>query len=986
MIQVKKTRKTKSIIAIIASSAALVLLIAGIIVMAIVMNDEEQAPVSQGSSITFPIGEPIKDIARFEIESHNGYFGGRNIDGTYYYYYKDANGERQPYNPPICYTEPGYRYTSLYALTDDGMNAQKLSYILYAMANLSYESRIELLDIEGATREEQLDNYENQLKAYGLNKEERETVAVTYYVDDTDENGKAIKVPKTRTVHIGNKLVTGTGYYIKLDGNDLPEGSEYDADRADRDRVVYVSSGAENFRYALEGFESFVKPWIVMGANSYIGDTGEIPQLTTSYRQWTNVVYDNSSDKVKANTKVIFTADVFSSDGNDSEIKLGADGYISSINKTDTADLGYLASNEMYKAFVNMLIGKYVGDYSSDKLISTIVFDQNPAEIGKTYSYKIYEIEAFIDGDGTEYRSGTVGQRNIVKVRYSCTVDGKEEVYEGAEANMLHAIIDLSDSRIPSEVVNKIRGLEVGEIGSAIEFDITYTETNSTPSTYQYKIKHISNIIDNKTMQEVYVIGENTSVVFAYTVTYNGDIVEEGTTTINLSLADDDESVNELYKSVKAALLNAKMNDKLQYPTDIIAYTSNSYFQAFKDFTTYEIKSIDYFVESKEIASFKYVNVDEVDNFLGGVIHINTLKDSVYSSYDLDMESCDRVIRILSGTLPGAATTTYQGLAGEKVVAVGLTPENMKKYHLYAYTIYYELPRFVDLDENTWKATVGFTIHISENIDGKRYIGSDMYDIIVEIDAATFDFVEKSFVDFWASRDLPMIDQSNVENLTVEFNLEGFKGRYSFSASHPEAVWLVTYKNGQPVRIYDEPSADDPNIISAIKYEDAILISVSVSGDDITETELVKQLNKNGVFNEITGQKQIDISAAYYLKDENPRTDTIGYDFLGEAYFKDVLYAIYSTDYLGTLSEEEAALATARKPAMSFSFGVTGSNRNNIYRFYYTDTGKVAVEIDDGVRRSCHFYITNQAFKGLVNVFYDLVNGNTVEINAGYKN
>ena len=49
----------------------------------------------------------------------------------------------------------------------------------------------------------------------------------------------------------------------------------------------------------------------------------------------------------------------------------------------------------------------------------------NVAEIGKTYSYKIYEIEAAVDDKGNEYRTGAVGQNAYVKVRYSCTFDGK---------------------------------------------------------------------------------------------------------------------------------------------------------------------------------------------------------------------------------------------------------------------------------------------------------------------------------------------------------------------------------------------------------------------------------------------------------------------------------------------------------------------------------------------------------------------------------
>ena len=470
-------------------------------------------------------------------------------------------------------------------------------------------------------------------------------------------------------------------------------------------------------------------------------------------------------------------------------------------------------------------------------------------------------------------------------------------------------------------------------------------------------------------------------MIFTYEIKYNGEVVEESYTTINLS--ENPEEENELYKGVKAALLGAKKDDKGMYPTNISAYKSYTYFQSFMDFTTYEIKSIDYFVEQKEIAAFKYISTDNVDNYLGGIIHINNLPEgSEYSSYDLDMESCDRVIKILSGTLPGGSSTSFDGLAGSKVVAVGLTPDVMKEFGLYEYTIYYELPRYYDLDEDTYKATVGFTLYISKNKDGIRYVGSDMFDIVVEIEQSKFDFVEKSFVEFWASRDIAMIDQTLVENLTVNFNLESFKGKYSFMVDHPE-VWMVTYADpssptGQKTfRVYEEPANDTPGLISKQRYDAASIVNVAVSGDNVTETLLVKLLKESG-------HEYINIHETYYYRGYEQQS--IGFDYLGEAYFRDVLYAIYSTGYSGILAEGEADRAREREAVMSLSFGVTGSNRNIVYNFYYTEYGRVAVEINDGANKPCHFYVTNHAFKGIVNAIYDLVNGNIVEINAGYKN
>jgi hypothetical protein len=82
-----------------------------------------------------------------------------------------------------------------------------------------------------------------------------------------------------------------------------------------------------------------------------------------------------------------------------------------------------------------------------------------------------------------------------------------------------------------------------------------------------------------------------------------------------------------------------------------------------------------------------------------------------------------------------------------------------------------------EIDNYTWAGTLGFTLYISKaQSDGTRYIGSDLYDIIVEIDGAKFDFLEKSFGEYWARKNLVMVDYLNIDEIKVDINMDDIFG------------------------------------------------------------------------------------------------------------------------------------------------------------------------------------------------------------------
>ncbi|MBO5316616.1 MAG: hypothetical protein J6B48_09335 [Clostridia bacterium] len=999
MIQVKKTRKSKNLLAIIVTSSVLLLLIIGLFVAWFLVNqpvDDPVGPASPGKDFYPDVDSD--DITGFEIlypeketvgENPKQSFGAVLVGGTYYYFYYDQNGQRREYMPPINSEESGFDYKSLYALSDDGMNVPKITYILYALANTSYNSRIEIPDL---TDEEK----DSQLKVYGLDKASRKTCSFTYSKTVKNAEGKDEDKEFSATVYIGNKLVTGTGYYLMVD---YPNTEEYNQQREEQGKYVYVSFGAENYTYALDGFAAFVSPTLVMGGNLDKNDKAAYSQLTPSYRQWKSVVCDGKGEKVKEKTKVVVKTDILSSaytyyeDGKIKNMWVDENGYISSKNETTEIDLEYISSNDN-KKLADVLIGKEIGDYSDNPITPIVVLDRNEADLGKTYVYKIHEIESVIASDGIERFSGAVAGNTLVKVRYSCTIDGKAVTYNvdnDVYTDKLHGIIDLTDERIPLDIRNKILTLSVGASFAPMEFDTVYTEGNSSSATFEFRIKRISHIISAETGAKSDTISDKTIVNFVYQVLHNGVETTEDSMSFDLTL--ETEKLDEMELAIRNALLGAKKEETGAYEKNITAYTAKTYYQLVKSFVSYSISEISYFVASEEIVSFKYANKSERDPFYGEAIHVNTLQNHKYSTYALDMSACDRVIKVLSGTLLGSSSTTFEGLSGDKVVAIGLTPENMERYGLYAYTVYYEIPRFVDsttVDDSTeysWWDSVGFTLYISKKdpITGKRYVGSDMYNLVVEMEGEIFDFVEEDFVDFWARRDMFMVDQADVKYFNAEFNLEGFKGKYSFQVDHP-TMWIVNYMNGTTKLLPTEPADDAEGVKEKAPYEATYVYVDALDFDGATQTLLLERLKAEGPYK---GKDGIHIHSIYnYLYENGLSSDkqTVNYDYLGDSCFKDMLYILYGTGYSGTLSEEEVADARSRGAVMSLSMVVEGSQVDNVYNFYYTSNGRVAVEIDDGVRQTCLFYITNHSFKMVVNAFVNLLNGKTLNFSGSYMN
>lgn len=162
--------------------------------------------------------------------------------------------------------------------------------------------------------------------------------------------------------------------------------------------------------------------------------------------------------------------------------------------------------------------------------------------------------------------------------------------------------------------------------------------------------------------------------------------------------------------------------------------------------------------DDKMIVSFRFCNASERDPF-DDSFYKNTLSNE-YGAYALDANSCESVLKLLGGI----TENTSEGLIGE-TVELGLTPANMDKYNLYAHKIYFEMPRGIflssdgagndDLDDYEWLTTLGVNLYFSPatyDEDGNeiRYVGSDLFDIVVKVPAKDFEFLNYNFTEYWA--------------------------------------------------------------------------------------------------------------------------------------------------------------------------------------------------------------------------------------------
>ncbi len=883
------------------------------------------------------------------------------------------------YAPPIMEVEGDFDYQSLYATVDSGYGSiYMLTYLCSAIGTPYFNERIVLPDPDTAKDEQERERLTSEREAllseYGFG---AESTTVSFAYTDTDESGA--ETSKTHSVTIGGRAVSDSGYYFMVDG---------------RKNYVYYTASSY-FDYALSGFHTFVKGMLV--SEGIASDSAYEPYLTTDFREWKSEMHKIDGEQVTAGSLAIAGGTVIEllNASRDYVPVEGerTDGYTEGALGQISFDLEKLAAHHDFKRIESTLTSLKVG--ALDQSVTVTLTSSDAENTDKLldlssipsvlYQYTVYSIESVLtDTYESAVPGELVGERNLVKIAYNVAVGGTEK-----SSILRHAIIDLESPLLSPECVSAFRSSAVGTLPSPIRFDINYSKDNSYKVTESFVISDIVKIYDAEGKAAA-AVTETSYVTVKYHEIING--VKGDTGTLALSLSDMSSFKNG--DKIKAALIGRGVSSNI----NLVAYESESHYELLRDFIAYKINNIEYFVTSKLVVSFKFVNASERDPYYGESFYENTLKNE-YSFYGLNAGACEKVVEFLGGVGTNG-TVSSSGLSGT-TVAIGLTHENMEKYGLYNYKIYFELPRGItDVTEGTefddssllsdydWVSTLGFNLYISDKRFDReknawyRNVGSDMYDLIARVYGEEFDFLEYDFIDFYARRTLLMVDIDNVDKIEMNFGMTDVYGSYTFDVNTTKK-YIGMNSSGQTVAADEYFEGSTPASLHTV--------SITAKGDRI-ETEFEKILRNEST----TGR--VSVTRLYNVVNNGGKDmGTQGLNTVGVSNFKDVFEITQLMAYEGAihnLSDEERARAEASKsdaPELTMRVKLTDSSYYYSYEFRRFDDRRVMVTLfrsdADGnavTAETSDFYISTFAMKKLVRSYVDLLDGKYIKTDDGY--
>ena len=994
----------KKYVHIIITSFILVLLITAYIIINALFNSGAiggtDTGSTSGSTITYDesigesqyLGTPtiysyIKkaNITKISVTSHVDEFvmqrpqmkdSGEYLSYFIFRYKDDASKELIDYMPNITFTGEGINYDSLYAVeTSDGLNATKIDYLCAMIGALYFQNKVEL----------KADTADEQLKMYGLDEKNRETITIDYL----DADGKEQK----HTVYVGNKLITGMGYYFMLDGRDM----------------IYASAQSDRLSYLLSGFEKLVATRIV--AATYASDSTFEPYLTPGYKQWNNnyVDYEVVDEDGKEDSLVIFNASKKSPDYGKSD-KVGDDGYILS-GYTDENMLNLKEVKQDYRyyyiteALRSMRASK---DAGVEKISSTVLTEfleaalyDSEKDTGK-YTYTITAIEAVYTSDNreiTKLGEPVLGAKKV-KVTYDVALDG-----EKLNAKPYHAVIDLDGAKaLSEEAKTQILASSVGELSEHIRCeDVRYVydpenpeNTNVNMRTVYFKIESINRIYKKvgegaeQTFEYQEKIDANSIVDMSVCYVLKDEYGKIETTATDTFIID----LSAITEGDDLTIKNAIVGMSAEIGEDgKLVELGRKFYQDMQAFEVYEIENVLGFMEQELTVAFRFTN--DRDDFYGDSTYENILDElepgHKYADYAMNVENCDRVVRILGGISENGTSAGAEGLVGTETVAVGLTSEVMREYHLYeGKTVSFGLPRGIYENPVTGgfesDHVLTFNLYISpvqRSANGEKfyYIGSDMYDTVVKFVSDELDYLDYSFAEFWARRKMVMIASENIDKIELDFTMDDLYGKYDLDVDNQ---LKYVDENGKKQNC---PHGEDENhdCFNDVNVE----ASVRDYTTDYTETALLNylvSLGKKGMdlgelYNRVAGIKPGGTGLSF------------GYDTAGTYYYREVLMVMFSTYYMGVLTQDDIIGAEGKESLMKLAFTVDSSSTLDkfCYEFVRLDDRRIMVsfyrEDDDGKISGeviNDFYITDFAFKKIVYAYTSLLSGKAFDADTAY--
>lgn len=944
----KKKLSKNQLSALILSAVCVLVLAVSIPVSVFLLNRKSATEISEppmildgearqgNSTLAYPVVNRKDQITFIGVKNPKAEFGFLKQSGDQHLtmYYVDSNGKTQLYFPDICYEDATVNYEDFYMVDMSQPIATTVLQLLCTGLQLPYFSeRIPLSTDEDVRKQ--------QLKVYGFD-EDKVSVVNFEYIDGSGE-----KI--SHKITLGGENVFESGYYFIVD---------------DRDYVYSANSNKNYYAHAVNGYERFMKPLLV--SKGLDADKGYGPFLTTNYWQWENKIHDVAGETVKEDSIVAIYADTIS-------LSEENDGYSSSGYESFDIDLSELKKNEKYARVIAGLVGKPVGKLQKE-LVLTVSAYGNKIDFGTAdtlnYSYKIKKIEAILTDDGEITDAGTpVGINNVVKVSYTLNISGKDD------AKTRHAVIDITTLSLAN--ADKIRALSIGELapGKEVTLDVEYTKSNANLLNEKYKITEIISVKD-KNGKDQEKITSTSIVTYRFIIETEGVKMYEGIGSLSLAKKEKTEVEKKLYD----LLIDRGVSRNISLEFNSI----DSYFEHFQTFTTYKIAEIKYFLTKELVVAFRFANSENRDPYYGESFYENIMENEK-KFYGLNSGACEQIVKILGGLSDENTTGTAAGLSGEEVVAIGLNPEVIKKYKLYANTIYFELPRIIydykksgattdekNLDDYGWYDTIGFTLYISDvdPVTQKRYIASDMYDIVTTVSAEMFDFLNYDFETLWARRNMIFMDTYDIDDITVKFNMQDIKGEYLFDLTHS----MVNYET---------------SVNGDLEEYKKTTVFVTASGE-CTDNKLLQVMAEKGY----TGISLEELYKIVYPND--PEAKKVYPDSVGTSYFKDLLIALSLTTYVDVMPEADRASALkAENLVMSMKLKVVqtknASPYHYVYDFYRADDRRVLVSIYQTdltgkkmTEEISEFYLSTFAFKKLVTNFNGVLNAEKITPDVGY--
>lgn len=890
-------------------------------------------------------------------------------DDAFVLSYIDEQGNTKNYIPDILAYDSETKYSSLYATAEDEYNVPKLFWLCSGIGSIRFSNRIEL--------SENSEVQKNELKSYGLysSKDDSETdrpLVIRFNYNESETEKRDI------VLQVGSTLPAGGGYYFRVGA--ISEDGTY----IDYRPFVYTTYSVSSLSYAFAEVADFINPILV--AEGLASDNAFEPYLTTGFRQWKNTVYMHDESK---NVSYVITSDAHRIIVKTTKTYSTNRGTVP-VTETEEFNLNSIGDKENYASLINSIVGKTTGKCESSIIVTRVV-DGDAINLtddeNDNYTYHIERIDAALT-DNIDKTSGTVGEGDKIKITYTLTKNGELVLDESLAPMKFWGAIDLSSELIPAQLKSELIGKEIGT-DISVDFTVDYDETNTVITDYDILIDEIIDIRDatahSKTFDTVRV-GAIVSLRIYDIV--NGKKSLEPTTYV-LQIEEEMTGTN---ANIKEAIMGQAKTKKFNKTVDRhVVYTS-----PVLDFVTYEVEEILGMTKREEIVSFKFLQDSERDLYEGNSIYMNIMENDILRLYALEPNTCESVVSVLGGLLENANHS--EGLVGIRTVDVVITPEKMIKYGLYANTVYFELPRNIlpvseSSKDYTYLSTLGFTLYISDEnpVTKTRYIASDMYDVIAEIDGEGLVFLDETFLSFYAKRNLVLTAIENIYKFDIEFFLDEMHGKFTNELTEYNVFSYngKTYRyESDIVKQFGEEALELTSIIPVLRIHTGYTPWDGCHNCQHAITELQRQLAQ-------TGKDKIALDVLY-----GGKATPGGEDLLGTDGFKEFIGTLFWTIYQDELTDTDKTQVTRDNLVMRFSVDLGPTYKYTykyVYEFYRVDDRRVAVKLykqnpggdivkDENGQEivTTDFYVSTFAFKKLVSKYYELMNAQAVDKESAF--